>query len=400
MGIQAFLRSAKEVFTKTLPGKMGQEFEEERAAQVVRIGRYLAAIVMVIELLNMYMMAFVRKGGLSVFSHKVYFVLYILLFAISFAGFLLSFLFGGSIKKYAKISLTVAAIEGALFCLWGTAVSLYDQRVTENVSVYLCIVLSISVFLSFRPWQAVLIFGVNQMLLMIFFSTFQPVPTNNMGNYTNTACATIMAVLISIMRYNSSLEAFRSRKIIVSQKEQIERMNEELHVQVVTDELTKLFNRRYLKEVIPVFWERYREAKIRMTAVMIDIDNFKVFNDTYGHQAGDECIAAVAGLLKEELEMPDSHLIRYGGEEFLLLAAGQNRNCVQHRVNQARVKLEEKKIRNEKAVFPFVTISAGVYSLSMNKSTQLDECIQKADLLLYKSKQNGKNQIMAEEEGV
>lgn len=392
--MQAMTAKLIRVFTKTLPEEMRQEFENERAVHTLRNCKYLSVLVMVFELFNMYMMACVRDGGLSVHSHRVYFVLYILLFTISLAGFVLSLIFERDVDRFAGLSLKLAVAESGLFCLWGTAVTLYDQRVTENVSVYLCIVLSVSIFVSYRPWEAVIVLGINQIILMLLFPTFQPVPTNNMGNYTNTACATIMAVLIAAMRYNNGLETFHSRKIIVSQKEKIEEMNRKLHIQVLTDELTRLYNRRYLKEVMPQVWKQYQEDSRQVTFVMMDIDNFKIYNDTYGHQAGDDCIALIAGLLKSHLNLPDCHLLRYGGEEFLAIIAGKDGEEIADKVNKARLDLEQRKLENRQAPLPYVTISAGMVTQTLDQTMRLEHCIRQADVLLYQAKQKGKNQMI------
>ena len=171
-------------------------------------------------------------------------------------------------------------------------------------------------------------------------------------------------------------------------------MNRKLHIQVLTDELTRLYNRRYLKEVMPQVWKQYQEDSRQVTFVMMDIDNFKIYNDTYGHQAGDDCIALIAGLLKSHLNLPDCHLLRYGGEEFLAIIAGKDGEEIADKVNKARLDLEQRKLENRQAPLPYVTISAGMVTQTLDQTMRLEHCIRQADVLLYQAKQKGKNQVI------
>ncbi len=161
------------------------------------------------------------------------------------------------------------------------------------------------------------------------------------------------------------------------------------------DELTGVYNRNYLEEVLPeINLQKYVVA-------LFDIDYFKKINDTYGHKAGDEILKKFAKILKNSFREDEDVIVRYGGEEFLVLIKKDRRNSLS--VLNA-VKRAVDRIR--KAMFPYgkevlrLTTSVGVL-LDTEKEKSLSEAIKKADVALYKAKLAGRNRIeIYEEENV
>lgn len=165
--------------------------------------------------------------------------------------------------------------------------------------------------------------------------------------------------------------------------------SENLKKDSVTDGLTGLFNRRYFDESYAQALSAAKRAKKVLSILMIDIDFFKLYNDFYGHQAGDSVIQAVAGALKSQISRGEDTIARYGGEEFVVIlpnSAKADAEIVANRLNEAVRALN---ITHEKsAAAPFVTISIGICSGIPHEGENL---LLKADEALYASKHKGRN---------
>jgi diguanylate cyclase (GGDEF)-like protein len=152
----------------------------------------------------------------------------------------------------------------------------------------------------------------------------------------------------------------------------------------ITDELTKIYNRRYLTDEL----KKLIDYKVEFTVIMIDIDNFKNINDTYGHSVGDMVLIEISKNLKKKLE-PNQILGRIGGEEFLIISKEKYSEKTYHFAEFIRLSTEE--IIYPNIEFP-VTISLGV--CSSKSSTKLDDILIEADRCLYRAKEEGKNKVI------
>ena len=166
----------------------------------------------------------------------------------------------------------------------------------------------------------------------------------------------------------------------------------EFQLMSITDPLTGLLNRRYLEERLNEELNRSRRYEYPMSFLMIDIDDFKNYNDVNGHQAGDQALQITAHNLKAGLRLEDV-ACRYGGEEFCILLP-------QTPVNEAAVISERIRQRIVDAHYPFgsnqplgfVTVSIGVSTFSRHVDTS-ERVIAAADRALYRAKSKGKNRI-------
>lgn len=154
----------------------------------------------------------------------------------------------------------------------------------------------------------------------------------------------------------------------------------------VTDSLTGLLNRRYLQERLNEEIQRSRRHRFALSLLMLDVDNFKSFNDTFGHLAGDAALRIVANILKQNLR-GDDVAARYGGEEFAVLLP-------QTGIDEASVIAERIRLQIERADFPNrrITASIGIASWSANMNVP-DDLIWAADRALYEAKENGRNNV-------
>lgn len=157
------------------------------------------------------------------------------------------------------------------------------------------------------------------------------------------------------------------------------------------DGLTQIHNRRFFDEALAREYLYSRRNKIPLSVAICDIDNFKAFNDSYGHQAGDECLKRVAQALDSVLKRPGDMVARYGGEEFGIILPYTNADAALAVGNMLRGIIESLQIpHNASTASNCVTVSIGVASYQ-GEDVSRDDLVRIADQALYKAKASGRN---------
>ena len=175
---------------------------------------------------------------------------------------------------------------------------------------------------------------------------------------------------------------------------ELEQAKERLRQLAITDGLTGLYNHRYLKEHLEQELYRAGRHSSEVSVIMIDIDHFKKYNDTYGHPAGDALLRMIARLLKENIRKIDI-AARYGGEEFSLVLVETNKQAASVVAEKLRRLVQACKFQvAPNQLNGRVTISLGVATFPVD-AANMDAIIEVADKRLYAAKQNGRNQVMA-----
>jgi diguanylate cyclase (GGDEF)-like protein len=197
-----------------------------------------------------------------------------------------------------------------------------------------------------------------------------------------------LATLLEIIQLNMELE--RSKR-------ELSEANARLELQAMTDQITQLYNRHYFFQVAQHFWEESRRYKIPLTLMMMDLDDFKAVNDTYGHLFGDHVLASSASRLKGNTRRSDI-LARYGGEEIVLLAS--NTDLATGLVLAERLRLA---VCSEPFVMgtcvATVTISIGISGTELCEFADFAELLDSSDQALYRAKHAGKNCVFQYEKG-
>lgn len=165
-----------------------------------------------------------------------------------------------------------------------------------------------------------------------------------------------------------------------------------------TDSLTGLPNRRYLGQRLCNEWERARRAGETMAVVLIDVDHFKQFNDTYGHAAGDDCLQRIAEVLRRCVNRGGDVIGRWGGEEFLALLPDTDTKGAGEVARRIREGIAELEIPHAASYAGHVSISAGVASVIAGASSDSDALVALADAALYRAKDEGRNRVAASAE--
>lgn len=202
--------------------------------------------------------------------------------------------------------------------------------------------------------------------------------------------------VVHVIRENGATVAIVGFIFDISERkrlsEEAERLKKELERLSHHDDLTGLANRRLLDETYANEFGRSKRYGSDFSILFLDIDLFKKYNDTYGHQKGDSCIKIVADLLKETIRRPTDLVARYGGEEYMiLLPATNNEEAVQLAENCRKAIYSHQIPHETSADYKFVTVSIGVQTMSSEHTAKsLIECADKA---LYKAKRNGRNRV-------
>jgi diguanylate cyclase (GGDEF)-like protein/PAS domain S-box-containing protein len=168
-------------------------------------------------------------------------------------------------------------------------------------------------------------------------------------------------------------------------------LREALSHQAVRDPLTGLFNRRYLHETLEREISRAARSEHSVAVIFLDIDHFKRFNDTHGHDAGDVLLRAVGQLLKNNLRVEDI-ACRYGGEEFLLIMPDTTLESARERADSLRLAVAGLRVKHYEATLEAVSISVGVAAFPIHGTTG-ERVIRAADKALYQAKANGRDNV-------
>ncbi len=207
------------------------------------------------------------------------------------------------------------------------------------------------------------------------------------------------AVLLFFVIWMISVHQLRSRerrltKLVSEKTLELEKANENLLHLANHDGLTQVANRRYFEEFLSNEWNRAVRAKTGISLILLDIDHFKLFNDTYGHQPGDECLKRVAAALKKTINRPTDLVARFGGEEFAVILGGTDAEGAFNIAEQALENIRSLKIPHATSyTSDHLTISLGVATVFADINANETDLIKAADKALYQAKAIGRNRI-------
>lgn len=208
--------------------------------------------------------------------------------------------------------------------------------------------------------------------------------------------------LIARVRHHSSaylnlLERDAAYRALSENQKQLMAMNETLRRLNDVDGLTALNNRRYLDAYLDTEWRRAVREQADFSLLMVDVDDFKIYNDTYGHMAGDEVLRQVAGVIRRCAKRPADVAARYGGEEFAVVLPSTPLGGAVDIAEQICAGVRELAIPNKGAGAGRVTVSIGVASAIPSPGDSLVPMLSAADSALYDAKRLGKDRAHAAE---
>ena len=193
------------------------------------------------------------------------------------------------------------------------------------------------------------------------------------------------------------VEAFKDITDRKQAEAALQNANRELERLATLDGLTQLANRRLFDEYLEREWNRQRRDRQPLALILGDVDHFKQFNDTYGHQAGDDCLRAVARAMREQAHRPADLTARYGGEEFAVILPNTDTAGALHVANTIRQAVADLLIPHaHSSAADHVTLSLGVACLIPRDDSSPKQLIDAADNALYRAKSAGRNRCIGE----
>jgi diguanylate cyclase (GGDEF)-like protein len=220
------------------------------------------------------------------------------------------------------------------------------------------------------------------------------------GNTTSIVLALYCSVFLLLMigiavRFNGALRQtwqlrFENDDLVKA----LTTAHDHLAIQAKSDGLTGVANRRRFDEVLETEYSRLRRSGAPLSLIFLDVDNFKAFNDTYGHIEGDECLKAIAATLQKLLLRASDFVARYGGEEFAVVLPETDHVGAVTLAENIRTQVAELLIPHSASlVESYVTVSLGVVTLDCAKISSPADALSMADRQLYLAKAAGRNRI-------
>ncbi|AKQ56703.1 diguanylate cyclase [Bordetella hinzii] len=211
--------------------------------------------------------------------------------------------------------------------------------------------------------------------------------------------------LVARLRYHSRsylalVQRDEAYQALRQSQQQLLESNMELRRLTNSDGLTGLGNRRYLDEYLAAEWARAHREQRELSLLMIDVDHFKLFNDLYGHIAGDEALKRVAGTIFACCDRSSDLAARFGGEEFAMVLPGKTAGSARLTAEKLRRNVEALQIPHaEGGTGPWLTVSLGVSTLVPASDRPYTDLIEQADRGLYEAKRQGRNRVVQAPDG-
>lgn len=175
-------------------------------------------------------------------------------------------------------------------------------------------------------------------------------------------------------------------------KAELEKANKKLSRLATLDSLTQIANRRRFDQYYDQEWRRMTREQLPLSLILCDIDYFKSYNDTYGHQQGDECLIQVAQAICQAVKRPADLVARYGGEEFAVILPNTKAEGANNVAQRIRTYLQQLEIPHYSSkVSQYITLSLGVSSIIPSREKSPDLLMTAADQALYQAKEQGRD---------
>ena len=253
-------------------------------------------------------------------------------------------------------------------------------------SSYIMAILVAAAFCYLNWTETVLIYSVSWCAMSFMVWSFQPDWLIAFSGFLNCSIMTVLALAISRIVYTSRVREFL-------QKEELAKTNDKLQRLSYLDGLTNIPNRRHFDLYLQKEWRKAIRHRTWLALIMIDVDCFKLYNDTYGHQAGDDSLTQIATTLNNVINRPNDMVARYGGEEFVVILPDTNLKGACNIANQMKTEVENLNICHDHSPSGRLTISLGLACMEPDSHTLPDSLLSTADRALYQSKNSGGNQF-------
>ncbi len=378
-------------------GGYDKEIEKELFRSSWRYYTVVRTVFFVYELVTLALLCVKDGGPFLTKSRTLYFVLYMVFLIITIVFIGSDLRWDKSVSEKYKLYIDMGFVYAIILTLWACGITLLDQREGKGLTVYACVLLVTASVFMLKPWQSITLFGTGFVIFNVLLPYFPPLYglEQTIDNSLDSLIIAGIAIAMSITVTGYRVRSYKNQKIIDKQLEKVCETNERLSQETIVDSLTGLYNRRYLDNAVHTKFHDLidDEGVVPLTCLMLDVDFFKQYNDTYGHQKGDECLVKISEIMKKCLPMRYAEIIRYGGEEFAIFIFNCNKEQGYAFAEKLRSRVEKNYFERTDIPLGYITISVGVYTEIPDKTnhSEMRDFIHKADKALYVAKNAGRN---------
>lgn len=306
------------------------------------------------------------------------------LYAALISGLIVLLVFAFALNYFGRYSMSAGLTVAC--AIVGPWVSVLMDPAVWNGDFVPLVYITLSLFLSgiLLPVRAtVAICAVQFIAILVLAFT---VPHSGPINWPSLIAFILFTSVLSIV---STIMSRMDLDQIAEQNALLVKREATLHELSIRDSLTGLFNRRFMEETLDSELDNASRNKTSLGIMIVDIDQFKRINDTYGHVKGDEIIRLTGIVLRTHIRLSD-YICRYGGDEFVLILPGASLAIVKQRAERLRAEMEKIAGENDENIPEVITISLGIAVFPEHGKTR-EEILDAADSALYRAKENGRN---------
>jgi len=251
-----------------------------------------------------------------------------------------------------------------------------------------------NIVLRLRFWHAFSVSWLTFFIYVLTVTRIEPMPPPVMVNSSVVLFAAIIISLIANYQMEHDRRVDYLRELLNEiETIRLEMSKVELEHLSSSDVLTGLANRRHFDASLDREWRTAIDYRSPLSLLFIDVDDFKAYNDHYGHLPGDVCLQKIAAAIRDNIRRPHDLCARFGGEEFVVLLANTSQEKACQIAENIRNSVEQERLpHNHSRVSPYVTISIGISSLIPQAGMNQNLLVERADNALYRAKELGKNQ--------
>ena len=366
---------------EAMPPKYEPMFYKHIVLRNLARTRIMSLLVLVFEL-GLLGMSYIPSAGAMYGEHiTTYRILYYIAIVLVLVHQIVTLVAKDTLRKKLHITELFLQAEAVALILWSALLSLVDQTRGLPGSVYVFIVVTIGVIMIIRPNKAIWVYGISHGIYLVLNMVLNLSDEMIFSNVINTTSIIVTSYIGSVIIYNTYCRDYRKQMIIQEQKEALETL-------VLMDPMTDLYNRRGLENYLERLGRE--DDPMKLGVMMVDIDNFKGYNDLYGHILGDEALIKVAQVIKGMLSDHQGIACRYGGDEFCIILNNSDEkkleaiaSSLQDKIQQLDIEHEGDK-RNRR-----LHVTTGSYSRVYDQHTPW-QLVDMADKILYEHKKTRK----------
>ncbi|HEB67134.1 MAG TPA: GGDEF domain-containing protein [Gammaproteobacteria bacterium] len=327
------------------------------------------------------------------FAERLWFIRFVVVIPVLLA--IAIYLFRQGPRRWSQLLVSLGSLVGGLGIIAMTIIIPPEHTDIYFAGLMLVAMFSYTVFrlqfvwASTVGWVTVLIYNFVTVLYA------DPAPGELLTANFFYISANLMGMVACYEMEYDARQNFTLQRELETEQKRLDQLVLQLDEMAHRDELTGLANRRYFFEHFQQEWNRHLRFAAPISLLLIDVDYFKNYNDTYGHQAGDECLRKVAATLSDTARRAGDFVARIGGEEFVALLARTEAEDACLLGEKLRWQIEQAAVSHSASrVADVVTISVGAATIIPDKERRLEDLLRCADEALYAAKANGRNQVI------